>query len=543
MLRPKDLGQDSGTKTFLDAMNSGKVHLARFVLDALDGRIINSKTENGKTPLMFAISLPDPGLRMKFTRLLLEKGADVNCQEGQGRTALSLACELGHLDVVKLLVQFNADPEIQDAWGNSALMYAACSGHSQVLEFLIRAFKRLGLKLDRTNHAGHSAIQVANLFGHSQCVQALNIPGNKCPGSEDQLLDMKSKELGEPRNPTRPPKQVLERFTKQFQDKCEDHLPTLFQKQLRVGDSIGLRKRVKAQNQSPDRKCQHQPFISHLKHVLHHKDGQDTKSGILFTSKQMQNCRLKNTRANKTLESTTDSPNEKEHKESTDQQGALETFSFRVKSTSFTNEKVGSFVSDAHHRVKRGSQQLEQAVFSNRQGQGITCPLIKDTDKRVTINSTPLNRAVSEQSLEYHNDSQRAVVDSLNSDDSEVSDINERLARSGQHQKRFSLPYYGRPDKLLAQREEVSQENILRRPAGISALGTRLLRRLTAPEFLRLVKEFPSDSESGRGKMSRSETYPLSKTHQKVNNQASIDSISGVKCEFENNGANVVYYV
>ncbi|MBN3277673.1 ANR63 protein, partial [Polyodon spathula] len=535
MLRPKDLGQDSGTKTFLDAMNSGKVHLARFVLDAMDGRIINSKTENSKTPLMFAISLPDPGLRMKFTRLLLEKGADVNCQEDQGRTALSLACELGHLDVVKLLVQFNADPEIQDAWGNNALMYAACSGHSQVLEFLIRAFKRLGLKLDRTNHAGHSAIQVANLFGHSQCVQALNIPGNRCPGSEDQLLDMKTKELGEPRHPTRLPKQVLERFTKQFQDKCEDRLPTLFQKQLRVGDGIGLRKRVKAQNQSPDRKCQHQPFISHLKHVLHYKDSQDTTSGILFTAKQVQNCRLKNTRGSKTLESTTENPNEEEHKESTDQQGALETFNFRVKSTSFTNDKDGLFdVSDAYYRAKGGPQQLEQVVFSKRHDQAIACSL---------INNTPLNRTVSEHSLEYHNDSQRAVVNSLNSYDSEVSDINERLARSGQYQKRLSLPFYGRPDKLLAQREEVSQENILPRPAGISTLGTRLLRRLTAPEFLRLVKEFPSDSESGRGKMSRSETYPLSKTHQKVNNQASIDSISGVKCEFENNGANVVYYV
>ncbi|MBN3272997.1 ANR63 protein, partial [Polyodon spathula] len=544
MLRPKDLGQDSGTKTFLDAMNSGKVHLARFVLDALDGRIINSKTENGKTPLMFAICLPDPGLRMKFTRLLLEKGADVNCQEDHGRTALSLACEMGHLEVVKLLVQFSADPEIQDALGNNALMHAACSGHSQVLEFLIRAFKRLGLELDRTNHAGHSAIQVATLFGHSQCVQALNIPGHKCPGSEDQLLDMKSKELGDPRHPSRLPKQVLEKITKQFQDKCEDHLPTLFQKQLKVGDSIGLRKRVKAQNQSPDRKCQHQPFISHLKHVLHHKDSQDTKSGILFTAKQMQNCRLKNTRGNKTPESTTDSPNEEEHKESTDQQGALETFNFRVKSASFTNEKVGLFdVSDAYHRVKRGSQQLEQAVFSKRQDQGITCPLIKDIGKCVTINNTPLNRTVSEQSLEYHNDSQRAIVDSLNSDDSEVSDINERLKRTGQYQKRFSLPYYGRPDKLLAQREEISQENIPPRPARISTLGTQLFWRLTAPEFLRLVKEFPSDSASVRGQMSRTETGPLSKTHQQVNYQASIDSISGVRCEFENNGANVVYYV
>uniref|UniRef100_H2ZYW4 Uncharacterized protein n=1 Tax=Latimeria chalumnae TaxID=7897 RepID=H2ZYW4_LATCH len=147
--------QESGTKTFLEAMGNGKVHLARFVLDALDGKIVNNRSEHGKTPLIFAVCLADPGLMLKFIKLLLDRGANVNCQDDSGRTALSFACEKGSLEVVKLLVQYNADPDIVDIWGNNALIYAACSGHNQVLEFLVRAFKRLGLEIHRTNLAGH----------------------------------------------------------------------------------------------------------------------------------------------------------------------------------------------------------------------------------------------------------------------------------------------------------------------------------------------------------------------------------------------------
>uniref|UniRef100_A0A8C7YG89 ANK_REP_REGION domain-containing protein n=1 Tax=Oryzias sinensis TaxID=183150 RepID=A0A8C7YG89_9TELE len=98
------------------------------------------QTENSRTLLMCAACLQDPVTRAKFIRLLLEKGADVNCQDEDGRTALSHACEMGHLDVVKLLVQFNADPDVSDAWGNSALIYSLCVNAKHQIKTIKKAF-------------------------------------------------------------------------------------------------------------------------------------------------------------------------------------------------------------------------------------------------------------------------------------------------------------------------------------------------------------------------------------------------------------------
>lgn len=176
MLKPKDLCPRAGTRTFLEAMQAGKVHLARFVLDALDRSIIDCRAEQGRTPLMVAVGLPDPAMRSRFVRLLLEQGAAVNLRDERGRTALSLACERGHLDAVQLLVQFSGDPEATDSAGNSPVMWAAACGHGAVLEFLVRSFRRLGLRLDRTNRAGLTALQLAASRGHGTCVQALTGP-------------------------------------------------------------------------------------------------------------------------------------------------------------------------------------------------------------------------------------------------------------------------------------------------------------------------------------------------------------------------------
>uniref|UniRef100_A0A8C1PLK2 Uncharacterized protein n=1 Tax=Cyprinus carpio TaxID=7962 RepID=A0A8C1PLK2_CYPCA len=135
--------------------------------------IKNMSREGAQTPLISAVFLQDSGARCRFVNLLLQRGASVNLPDESGRTPLSYACEMGHLDAVKILVKSGADPEAADAWGNTALMYAAAAGHSAVVEFLVRAFKRLGLQIDRQNKVGNSAVQVARYLRHTECLQIL----------------------------------------------------------------------------------------------------------------------------------------------------------------------------------------------------------------------------------------------------------------------------------------------------------------------------------------------------------------------------------
>lgn len=492
MLRPKDLCHGSGTKTFLEAMQSGKVHLARFVLDALDGRIINSKAEGGRTLLMHAVCVQDNATRSKFTHLLLEKGADVNIRDDQGRTALSLACELGYLDAVKLLVQFNADPELIDTWGNSALMYAACGGHNHVLEFLVRAFKKLGLRLDRTNHAGHSAVQVADFFGHNQCVQALNGCGKKAVSPTDSTEEP----ADELRWPDRLPKQVLEKFSRaKVQSKNEEAFPALFQRQLRVGESNSLRIRFRRPPPSSTESIvsNHCQALNKMSERRPAEDRQD----LLFTSKQIHNSVLKETGGSRRMDFSSErcQPVKRDGDE-TPLWGKAKSFNLDPKS----NRKQ-SYQGDVRE-MDRSASRFKRASLQDEK------PLVAKFYSQINANKKDRSEGLE---MTYNGDVK---------------------CRKETH---AGVPKTGRQNKLLFSREELEPERLKGRSSGLTGLGSRLLRRFTAPEFMRHFRD--SDTGPNKSKMSRSETFPLTHTHQRVNSQPSVDSISAVRCEFENNSA------
>lgn len=70
-------------------------------------------------------------------QLLIQLGADVNCRDGQGRTAAHLAIMRGHQHILELLLCHDLDPAAVDKDGNTLLSLAASIGLNPVIVLLL----------------------------------------------------------------------------------------------------------------------------------------------------------------------------------------------------------------------------------------------------------------------------------------------------------------------------------------------------------------------------------------------------------------------
>ncbi|KAF9925244.1 Glycerophosphocholine phosphodiesterase [Linnemannia zychae] len=100
-------------------------------------------------------------------------GSEVNLHAAYTYTPLSIACRLGHPEVVSLLIHYGADLDAQDEDGETALIIASKNGHVECVKLLIKGpYKGANLEL-REHFYGWTALHLAAIENHPDVVKVL----------------------------------------------------------------------------------------------------------------------------------------------------------------------------------------------------------------------------------------------------------------------------------------------------------------------------------------------------------------------------------
>ncbi|XP_022110338.1 uncharacterized protein LOC110989933 [Acanthaster planci] len=193
--RRASLGQISGTLAIHNAVAKGKIHLAKFILDAVEGQpLVDARDAHGKTPLIRAMRVSDAETRNKVVDLLISYKASVNLVDHVGRSALSYACELHCNGVIRKLVRNNVDPNSEDHNGNTPLMYCALANNAEAIEIISRSFRRLGLEVDKVNADGMTPLMEAAKNGYIDCARLLALEAKASVVIRDEVRNMNAAE-------------------------------------------------------------------------------------------------------------------------------------------------------------------------------------------------------------------------------------------------------------------------------------------------------------------------------------------------------------
>ncbi len=110
------------------AIQGGYIPVVQALLNAGADPNLSDETEYGlaaNSPLMVAASNFFLDNRCEMVRFLLKRGANIDQQDAEGRTALMRTLDHSDMDVMETLIKAGADLNIQDYGGSTALMLAA----------------------------------------------------------------------------------------------------------------------------------------------------------------------------------------------------------------------------------------------------------------------------------------------------------------------------------------------------------------------------------------------------------------------------------
>ncbi|MCD7463131.1 hypothetical protein HAX54_050015 [Datura stramonium] len=97
---------------------------------------------------------------------------DLNSIDSQGRTALHIAANHGHVEVIQFLVSVGSDPDMSDSKGWTPLHFAAHQGHVEAVGFLLNHSNFAKYAVTKQ---GKTAYELAIDKGHSQLYDLLQL--------------------------------------------------------------------------------------------------------------------------------------------------------------------------------------------------------------------------------------------------------------------------------------------------------------------------------------------------------------------------------
>ena len=107
-------------------------------------------------------------------KLLVDKGANVNAADAQGRSVLHVAAGSGNADYVKLLLAKNVRVNVRERGNAMMPLHIACMrGDVKSAYYLIRA----GAEIDSTDASRRTAMHWAAQNGHGRVVRLLIAAG------------------------------------------------------------------------------------------------------------------------------------------------------------------------------------------------------------------------------------------------------------------------------------------------------------------------------------------------------------------------------
>lgn len=180
---------DEGSSEFLEAIKKSDAKVVSRLLSNVVN--INALWEDQIGNKSTALMLASERGHQEIVRLLLEAGADVNVRPEGGPTALILAANRGHTRIVNTLLQNGADVNARNEFGATPLINAAARGYREIVELLLShgadTSARLRTPLDLK---GETALTIAAKGGYKEIVDLILRSGEKL--SDQRISEINS---------------------------------------------------------------------------------------------------------------------------------------------------------------------------------------------------------------------------------------------------------------------------------------------------------------------------------------------------------------